>query len=204
MPSRPFSRRIVLNVGLFLGASVLAGRAFGADVIGIAVRLRGQGVLTRSSTPHALQVNDPLMDGDTVATSSASYAELMLHTRTTINLGPDSTFGIDRFVADLGGVIDIGGTIVFDRPDDLAPIDLTLRSTFAQIGVRGTRFFAGPSNGAFAVFVERGRVSVTAAGETRDLLAGDGVDIATAGGPPGGVVRWGEARIAAAFASAGL
>ena len=97
--------------------------------------------------------------------------------------------------------------MVFDRPENLRPLDLTVRSTFARIGVRGTRFFAGPSKGVFAVFVERGSVEVSGsargAGSTRILGPGEGVDI-TRAGRAGPVVRWGQARIDAAFASVGL
>jgi len=202
----PISRRAVLGAGLGAGIGVMSFTpiAFAADAIGTAIRLRGQGVLTRSSTPRPLRENDPLNEGDTVATAAASFAELMLFTRTQINLGPDSSLAIDRFLAGQGGVIQIGGRLVFDRPGDLPPLDLTLRNAFAQIGVRGTRFFAGTSNGVYAVFVERGRVEVLAAGETRSLSAGDGIDIPVAGAPPGPVARWGAARIAAAYASVGL
>lgn len=130
----------------------------------------------------------------------------MLAPATRINLGPDSEIGIDSFTASLGGQISLGGAMVFDRPEDLPPIDLTVRSAFARIGVRGTPFFAGPSKGVFAVFVARGSVRVGAPGgfgSARILGPGEGVDIARPG-RPGPVVRWGQARVDAAFASVGL
>ena len=49
-----------------------------------------------------------------------------------------------------------------------------LRSLFGLIAIRGTRVFAGPSNGVFGVFVDRGSVDVTAAGKTVTLAAGSG------------------------------
>lgn len=107
---------------------------------------------------------DAVFQGDLVRTDRRSLAELMLAKTTRINLGPNTEFEIDSFIASLGGEVSLGGAMVFDRPEDLPPIDLTVRSAFAPIGVRGTRFFAGPSNGVFAVFVARGSVTVSTDG----------------------------------------
>lgn len=198
------SRRELLIAGAVLGAFGLPQLARAGAPIGVTMALRGIGQVTRAAVVAALHPQDALMEGDQVATGAASFAALELFTQTKINLGPESSFGIDRFVADLGGEITIGGAMVFDRPDDLPKLDLTLRNTFAQLGVRGTRFFAGPSKGVFSVFVERGVVQVGAAGQSVELRAGDGVEVPVAGGPPGAVVVWKPARIKAAFASVGL
>ena len=203
MPLLP-SRRSLLISGAALGAFGLPLVARAAGPIGTTMAVQGQGQITRAKVVATLNPHDALMEGDQVATGPGSFALLELFTQTRINLGPDSRFGIDRFVADLGGEITIGGAMVFDRPDDLPKLDLTLRNTFAQIGVRGTRFFAGPSKGVFSVFVERGEVQVGAAGQTVALRAGEGVEVAEAGGPPGPVVQWKAARIKSAFASVGL
>src|SRR5215813_4528508 len=60
------------------------------------------------------------------------------------------------------------GRCYFDRPVGGIPAPVRIRSPFALIAVRGTRFFTGPSNGRFGVFVERGSVAVTSAGRTCD------------------------------------
>lgn len=199
------SRRNLLITGVALGAFGLPHivRA-GSAAIGTTMAVRGQGQVTRANVVAALKPQDDLHEGDQIATGADSFAMLELFTQTRINLGPDSRFGIDRFVADLGGEITIGGAMVFDRPDDLPKLDLTLRNTFAQIGVRGTRFFAGPSKGVFSVFVDRGVVQIAAGGQTVELRAGEGVEVAVAGGPPGAVAQWKPARINDAFAGVGL
>ncbi|MDQ1849680.1 FecR domain-containing protein [Gemmobacter fulvus] len=184
--------------------SVLPRRLWAAEPIGTTRSLTGTATLTRTGGAYPLHPDDPLTEGDMVATAADSLATLELFTQTQIHLGPDAQFTIDRFTADLGGVISIGGAMVFDRLDDLPPLDLTVQSAFAQIGVRGTRFFAGPSRGTYGVFVARGRVVVQAVGASRTLVAGEGVDIASAGAAPSAVARWGEARIAEAFAGLGL
>jgi len=200
----PIARRDLLLGSAALGTTLLSRPAFAQSEIGWTVSAQGSAVLRRAEALLPLNPSDPLFERDLVQTGTQSFAELMLNEATQINLGPDSSIEIDSFVAAIGGQITVGGAMAFDRPDDLDPIDLTLRTTFARIGVRGTRFFAGPSAGVFAVFVARGAVDVTAAAVTVRLVAGEGVEIATAGGPPGAVVQWGEARITNAFASVGL
>lgn len=182
-------------------------QARAAGRIGHAVRTAGAPSLQRAQSLYPLRARDEVFEGDTVRTDLRSLAELMLAEATRISLGPNSELVIDSFTANFGGQISLGGAMVFDRPEDLPPIDLTVRSAFARIGVRGSRFFAGPSKGVFAVFVARGSVEVrmnNQVGGFTLLGPGEGVDIARAGGRPGPVVRWGQARIDAAFASVGL
>ncbi|MES2664636.1 MAG: FecR family protein [Pseudomonadota bacterium] len=193
-------RHILASLPLVLTAAP----ARAAEEIGVSVAARGGSLLEHGSQITPLRPGALLYERDVVRTADDGFAELLLNTATQINLGPQSHIEIDRFVADIGGLITLGGAMAFDRPDDLPQVELTIRTTFAQIGVRGTRFFAGPGKGVFAVFVDRGAVTVQAAGVSRRLGAGEGVDIALPGDPPGEVVRWGAARIAAAFASVGL
>jgi hypothetical protein len=189
-------RRAVLGG---LAALPLARAARAAGDIGTTLSVSGDTWLTRAGNGWPLVADHPLLEGDVVATS-AGFAALMLFTQTQINLGPGATFRIDRFIADVGGVITVGGPMVFDRPDDLAPLDLAVQVSFAQIGVRGTRFFTGLSNGVESVFVQRGSVTVGPV----VVAAGEGVELPGAGLPPGPVQVWGDDRIAAAFASAGV
>jgi len=67
--------------------------------------------------------------------------------------------------------------------------------------VRGTRFFAGPSQGKLAVFVDRGSVSVTSGGSTVTLVAGEGTDVTRPGAPPTEPKSWGHGRIVEAFST---
>lgn len=172
--------------------------------IGTTLDLNGSVSLARAGSALALHKADPLQEGDEVSTAAASNAALELFTKTHITLGPEARLTIDRFVAEMGGTITVGGAMVFDRADDLSKIDLTVQNTFAQIGVRGTRFFAGPSKGVYGIFVARGSVEVKAGGETRLLGPGDGVDIPEPGAAPSAVAQWKAPRIQAAFESVGL
>jgi len=195
------SRRLLLSLPAL---ALLPRGAFAQAAIGTTRALTGQASLTRAGTSADLHQSDPLMEGDEIATMAASTAALELFTATQINLGPETRFTLDRFTADLGGVVSIGGAMVFDRPEDLPKLDLTVQSAFARIGVRGTRFFCGPSKGVYGIFVARGAIEVVAGGETRRLGPGDGIDIVRPGAAPSAVAQWKAPRIAAAFASVGL
>lgn len=142
----------------------------------------------------------PVFLNEEVMTGLGSRLGMRLGAHTTVRLGEQARLKIDRFVVDAGGEITLSsGPLLFDGPAHHAAIQV--RSPFALIAVRDTRFFAGPSNDRFGVFVERGTVAVTAAGQRVILHQGDGTDIASPGAPPTPVKRWGAERIRAALAS---
>ena len=57
---------------------------------------------------------------------------------------------------------------------DSRPVAVKIRSSYGLIAVRGTKFFAGPSNGVFGVFVDHGTVTVSGGGSEVVLQAGRG------------------------------
>ena len=64
-------------------------------------------------------------------------------------------------MVDRGGVLLLErGALLFDRQDGAKASGGIVRTPFAMIAARGTRFFVGPSNDVIGVFVERGSVSV--------------------------------------------
>jgi hypothetical protein len=105
-------------------------------------------------------------------------------------------------VVNAGGllVLDSGGMVYDHDPKDDQG-NVAVRVPFGLVAVRGTRFFAGPSNGVFGVFVKRGKVLIVGANTAVDLTAGLGTDLASAGGEPTPPHAGGAARIASAFAS---
>ena len=204
VPKAKTSRRQLLLGSMALGLCGAVRPALANSPVGSAMMVEGEVSLRRGSLEAALQVGDAINLHDFVVTRKDGLALLMLERDMRINLGGETEFAVDEFVVGQSGTIQLGGAMVFDRPEGLPPVDLVIQTAFAQIGVRGTRFFAGPSQGRFAVFVDRGTVSVAAAGTERVLGPGDGVDFANPGDPPGDVVQWGAPRIAEAFASLGL
>lgn len=197
---RPSRRQVVAALAL-MGAGALVRPAFANVAVGKVVSLEGSVALERARTTLGISPQDPLLIDDRVMTREDGFALLLLDDRTQINLGASSDLTIDQFIVEQGGVISVGGAMLFDRPAELPPTNISILTAFGRIGVRGTRFFAGPSKGKFSVFVDHGSVSVTAAGVERIVSDGEGVEFAAPGDPPGEVVKWGDARIAAAFAS---
>lgn len=199
------SRRLFLAGGA-LALTGIGIRATQANsIIGKAVEITGDVTRKQADRLEGLKAGASLMDHDFVATGKESFAELALGEDTSLLLGSETELLIDTFIAGQGGTIELGtGQMVFDRPEGLAKIDLTMRTAFGMIGVRGTKFFAGPSRGVFGVFVEHGLVEVTGGGVTRQVGRRQGVDIAAPGAAPSEVARWGEARIREAYASVGI
>lgn len=204
-------RPVTLSRRLFIAGSALAlvGAGLRAtqanSIIGKAVEITGDVSRKQANHLEGLKAGASLMDHDFVTTGKESFAELALGDDTSLLLGSETELLIDTFIAGQGGTIELGtGQMVFDRPEGLAKIDLTMRTAFGMIGVRGTKFFAGPNRGVFAVFVEHGRVDVTGAGVTRSVSKGEGVEIKAPGQAPGAVTQWGEARIREAYASVGI
>ena len=198
--------RRVFIAGCALAAGGLAAIPTQAStVIGKASDVRGKVNLKRAEKQEVLAAGGQIMDHDLVATGSDSFADLALGGDTRILLGSKTELLLDSFIAGQGGTMELGlGQMVFDRPEGLPKIDLALRTTFGMIGVRGTKFFAGPNRGVFAVFVEHGQVSVDAGGIQRLVGAGEGIEIAKPGEAPNKTVKWKEARIVEAYASVGL
>lgn len=203
--SATIGRRLFLAGGALalMGAGVRATQA--NAVIGKAVEVAGEVNRRQANHLEGLKAGASLMDHDFVTTGQQSSAALTLGDDTSLFLGAETELLIDSFIAGQGGTIELGtGQMVFDRPEGLAKIDLSMRTAFGMIGVRGTKFFAGPSRGVFGVFVEHGMVEVTGGGVTRQVGRGEGVDIASPGAAPSVVARWGEPRIREAYASAGI
>jgi hypothetical protein len=195
------NRRWLLGWGLLPSSFLLAlGPARAVERVGSVEDVKGEAFAELESARRALGRAAPVYLGEEVMTGSASQLGMLLGRDTTVRLGELARLKIDRFLVDAGGEMTLNsGPMLFDgqprRPE------VQIRSPFALIAVRGTRFFAGPSNGRFGVFVARGSVAVTAAGQQVIVREDEGTDIALPGAPPTPVKRWGLERVRAAISS---
>src|SRR4051812_31534305 len=127
---------------------------------------------------------------------------VLLGKDTTLRLGENARLVVDRFLVNAGGELRLeSGAVLFDRPPGSPPAKMQIRNPYGLIAVRGTRFFAGPSNGVFGVFVEHGVVNVLAGRGRVTVRAGEGTNIARPGARPTAPAPWGEPRIRAAYES---
>jgi len=197
--------RIVISRRAFIAATAgfaLPPSALGkAAAAGLVEALVGKGFAESSAKRRNLAVKSDVFVGDLVGTGTQSRLTLRLGSATQIKLGAEARVRIDDFIVNAGGVLELqGGAMLFDGETQNGR-DISVRSPFALIAVRGTRYFAGPSAGVFGVFVVRGVVRVTARGREVELAEGEGTNVATPGAPPTDPARWGEARIRDALAS---
>jgi ferric-dicitrate binding protein FerR (iron transport regulator) len=198
---RPCNRRWLLRHGALALPFILAGMpARAAESVGLVEDVTSEAFAELKAVRRTLDRAAPVFLGEEVITGVASRLGMRLGRDTRIRLGEQARLKIDRFLVDAGGEMTLrSGPLLFDRPPRRAGVQI--RSPFALIAVRGTRFFAGPSNDRFGVFVVRGSVAVTSAGQQVILREGEGTDVVSPGTPPTPVKRWGPERIRAALAS---
>jgi ferric-dicitrate binding protein FerR (iron transport regulator) len=194
-------RRWLMRASALLGAGLAAEPAYADTGVGLVTSLRGDVVAELKEVKRALSTEGPVFVGDRIDTGVRARVRMKLGQSTELRLGEQTRITIDRFIADAGGIISLGaGAMLFDKDPASSEQAVRVRSPYGLIAVRGTSYFAGPSNGVFGVFVARGRVSVQAAGKDVLLETGQGTDIARPGAPPSDARDWGLARIEAALA----
>ena len=198
---RSCNRRWLLRHGALTLPLILALRpARAVERVGSVEDVTGEAFAELESVRHTLDRAAPIFLNEEVVTGVASRLAMRLGRNTTVRLGEQARLKIDRFLVDAGGEITLrSGPLLFDGQPRRGGVQV--RSPFALIAVRGTRFFAGPSNDRFGVFVARGAVTVSAAGQQVTLREGEGTDIASPGAPPTPVKRWAPERVRAALAS---
>jgi hypothetical protein len=198
-----FDRRGLLRAAI--GAAFLAPKVATAQApqqVGSVEDIKGEAFADSRDKRRTLERAAPLYLTDVVATGPDSRLVLHLGSMTTLKLGASARLTIDKFLVNVGGEITLqSGPILFDRPEGSPPTDMQFHSSFGLIAVRGTRFFAGPSNNVFGVFVARGSVAVASAGTQVIVQAGQGTNIALPGAAPTPPAPWGDPRIRAAMAS---
>lgn len=192
-----------LLIGLAL-AGVRPGLAAAMQIVeaGSVVQVTGQSTGQLRGEKRALAVGQPVFIDDMLATGSGARLAAKLGEMTRLSLGERTRVRIDKFLIDRGGELVLErGAILFDRPDQVPSGPLNVTTPFGLIAARGTKFFAGPSNGVFGVFVEHGLVTVKTRGGQVTLTNGQGTDLTSRRVAPTPPKTWGDARVAKALAS---
>jgi hypothetical protein len=192
--------RRALLAGLLAAGGAVSARA--AERAGEVQNSRGDCYAQMAAERRTLTPDAPVFVGDAVATGSQSALGMHLGQATEVRLGAESRLRIDRFIVNAGGVLVLDrGAMLYDHDWATGGSDMAVRTPYGLLAVRGTRFFAGPSNGVFGVFVERGAVTVIGVNTAVMVTDGQGTDIARPGDEPTTPHPWGAARIATAMAS---
>jgi ferric-dicitrate binding protein FerR (iron transport regulator) len=198
-------RRDVLGIaGALLASAAFSAPSRAADRAGRVEEIKGEAFVDASNQHRALEKSSDVYVGDRVATGASSRLTMLLGEDTTIKLGEKAQLVIDQFLSTTGGEISLqSGPMLFDRPSGSRPVPVKIRSSYGLLAVRGTKFFAGPSNGVFGVFVDHGTVAVSGGGSEVVLEAGQGTNLDSPGAKPSAPTAWGPERIRAALASVG-
>ena len=199
----PLDRRTALGfVGTLLASTAFNQPANAADPAGRVEEIKGEAFADASNQHRSLEKSSSVFVGDRVETGASSRLTMLLGVDTTIRLGERAHLVIDQFLSTTGGEISVqAGPMLFDRPSGSPPVPVKIKSPYGLIAVRGTKFFAGPSNNVFGVFVDHGTVVVSGGGSEVVLQAGEGTNLGSPGSSPTAPVQWGKARIDAALAS---
>lgn len=194
-----------------LALAALGGAGFapmaGAETIGRVDRVQNEVTAEAGESVRRLAASDPVEFGDRLRAHEDARLEATLIDDTQLTLGANAELVVDEYVYAPGAIggrmalTVLGGTFLFRGGRVEAPGggNVTITTAFATLGVRGTTVWGGPLDGAFAVFVIEGEVTVTNAGQTVTLTNGEGTTIPAADGAPEAPVQWGQARIDRAF-----
>ncbi len=203
IPRKLFTRRRCLaGMGAAGGAALLpALPASAANEAGVVTEVQGTALADTRPVPRNLSRNGLVFLNELLRTGDQSRLALQLGTSTSVRLGARAKLRIDRFIVDAGGELQLtAGQLLLDGPDGGFPKGLEVRSPYALLAVRGTKFFAGRVDKGFDVFVQHGEVSVRAGGTTVTLRAGDGTTVPAVGARPGAGKQWKPERIARTLA----
>src|SRR6266702_4881543 len=200
---QPLDRRKALGfVSTLLASAAFNQPSNAVDPAGRVEEIKGEAFADASNQHRPFEKSFSVFVGDRVETGASSRLTMLLGEDTTIRLGERAHLVIDQFLSTTGGEISLqSGPMLFDRPSGSRPVPMKIKSPYGLIAVRGTKFFAGPSNNVFGVFVDHGTVVVSGGGSEVVLQAGDGTNLSSPGSSPTAPVKWGKARIDAAIAS---
>ncbi len=190
-------------MGSLACAVAVGSTAFAADAVGSVESSIGDANAEALGVRRSLVTGADIFVGDLISTSDTARLIMLLGSATRVHLGASVRLRVDKFLAETGGELRFdSGPLVIDRDERSPPMNLRVHSPFGVIALRGTRFFAGPSNGVFGVFVERGVVDFTAGGATVRLTAGEGSDVRQPGDKPTAPRLWASQRAVDALRSA--
>ena len=200
----------LLVIALMFFSCVAGGQAVAQEAIGAVSRIQGEASGTRGTATQALGPNASVFPSEIVSTGEATRLEIIFKDNTRLTLGEKVKLTLDTYIFNRAAGV---GTIKFDvagafrfvsgRLSKLARSDVSVTTPAANIGIRGTDFWAGPIDGqALGVLLINGAVSVSNAAGTQNLTRpGQGTNIATVGAPPGPVTIWPADKVNRALAT---
>jgi hypothetical protein len=202
-------RRLIVIAALVL-SGLAGGSATAQEVIGAITRIQGEASGTLGDATRSLGLTAPVSLNEVVSTGEAARLEVTFVDDTRLTLGGNTKLTLDRYVFNSAAgtrTIRFGlvGAFRFisGQVSKLASSDVSVTTSLATVGIRGTEFWAGPiDDQALGVFLIEGTVSVSnALGEQILSQPGQGTNIARPGVVPGPVTFWPQDKIDRALAA---
>jgi hypothetical protein len=200
----------LIAVTLIFGCCFGAGQAVAQEAIGKISRIQGDASGTRGTATQPLGADGSVYPDEVVSTGDGARLEITFEDDTRLTLSEKTKVTLDTFIYDPArgrGTIkfDVTGAfrMVSGRLSKLAKSDVTVTTPVANLGVRGTNFWAGPiDNLALGVFLTTGIVTVSNAAGRRILnRPGQGTNITAPGSAPGPVTFWPADKVSRALAT---
>ncbi len=191
------TRRKVLALWVVAAASFSQATVFAIEQrAGSVLELIGAATATAEEKTRNLAPQESVLVGETIKTGSGARLSLLIGASTKLRLGGKTELRIDSYTANAGGEIDLAYGTVKCEQGASAPLDsLRFKTPFGLIAAQGTVFYAGPSRGAFGIFVRQGKVTVSAGGRAVIAGPGEGTYIAKQGAAPAKPFVWRPERI---------
>jgi hypothetical protein len=195
---------VLARLAFVLMFALLAAAAHAATVGKVA---RVQGSVTSGAA--RLAAGSPIEQDQVVETGPGARLEIVFVDGTTFTVGEKSKVTIDRFVYNPGGATNtirlaVVGPFRFvsGKLGKALGSNVSIKTPFATMGIRGTDVWGGPIDNRYGVFLAEGIVTVSAGGGTVVLSRrGSGTNIDRIGALPGNVTQWPQDKIARAIAT---
>ncbi len=178
--------------------------------VGTITRLQSDAKIIRDGQTIPMEVGSAIRENDEINSEDMARIEITFTDGTTLLIGENARVEIDEYLYDpdnnIGTAI-IGALqgpfrFITGKISQLKDKRVEIKSSVATIGVRGTDFWGGPSQGTYGVFLFEGTIVIFNAEGGRIVSApGTGVDLDGIDKVPGEVTVWSASRAQAALAT---
>jgi hypothetical protein len=164
----PFLLRLIAIV-LFLASTVSARAADDPTSVGSVNEVENEAQIVSGSGTATVVVGAPVHMKDELRTGAEGYLQVTFRDNTVLTLGENASVVINRYVFNpTQGIGEAAlqvtqGAFRFatGQLKTLPDKKITVSTPVADIGVRGTEFWGGPSDGQYGVLLLEGEVSVS-------------------------------------------
>lgn len=201
---------LVLSLAAALVFSVAENSIAANTKVGTVTRLQSDAKIIRDGLATPLEVGSVIRESDVISSEDMARIEITFTDGTKLLIGENARVEIDEFLYDPDNNIGTAIISALQGPfrfitgkiGQLKEKRVEIKSSAGTIGVRGTDFWGGPSQGTYGVFLFEGTIVIfNAEGGRIVSTPGTGVDIDGIDKVPGEITVWDASRAQAALAT---